>query len=438
MNIIRNLINKNLILVTLAIWLIVSVVYFCRTPPKTRSTDWWGHPIYTKIISQKHRFPKPHEHWQTYNPPLYYIINSFISPSYFKTNITIHKNRVRLLSILYGAITLWIILWLLKQTSENKMAQFLAALFISTTPNFVMIFTTYNNDSLNTMLCVGLIALAHKLNKNWSWKYGLILLIVATAAAYTKYTSLWCFLTVCILCCTNLLFKKFPSKNQLKIISIFILAFCLFTPWLIFRNYGQTKKFFPFNDYSIFNKKVSLGLILNNAKERLKIPVLQQPPNTWNNPFVDPQGNPGKKFNYWSMTFIHSVINEWSYTFPPEELIYLLLWVHLIVNLITLRKVFDLNITKQAFLSILVIHLIHLIYFLTLRESYGLATAISYRFIAWSYAAWAILYSKGLSGKEYWSYILRRIFLIGIILQVYFLFACDDTNFIDNSKGFLF
>ena len=337
MNIIKNLINKNLLLIALVVWLIIAISYLNRTGPEVRSTDWWGHLPYTKIIATEHRRPKPQEGWQTYNPPLYYIINSFIATSKIKTNDYTHKQSVRLASILYGIIVLIIIYWFLKQVTQDKLAQILTLLFIGTTPNYIFVFSIYNNDSLVTLFCVLLLFLCYKLNIKWSWKLAICFLIAAVAAIYTKYTALWCILTLCILNLLPILNKKLPSKNQIKIISILIFSTALLLPWLVFHNYRYSHKLFPFNDYSIFAKKITPGFIVNNAFERLKIPVLQEPKNTWDDPYIHScEGKSTKRPNYWSIVFVHSVINEWTFLKPDVEITFLMIWIQLINYLLNI------------------------------------------------------------------------------------------------------
>src|SRR3990167_6545068 len=107
-------INKYLTLfIVLFIWLTVASVYACRSVWFHRSSDHWGQLQYAEIIVRENRLPTPREGWITYNPPLYYFINSLLFPESIKSDKILHINSVRAMSIIYGAIAIAFMWWLL-------------------------------------------------------------------------------------------------------------------------------------------------------------------------------------------------------------------------------------------------------------------------------------------------------------------------------------
>lgn len=419
--------RENITLIALIFWIAVVVFYFIRTPTDVRSSDHWGQANYTKIIATEHRFPKPYEGWITYNPPLYYLVNSLIAPSYFKTNIDTHKNCVRVMSIVYGVLTLLITLWLVQQVSTDRWIQLLATLFVCTTPQHLIVFSTYNNDSLSTLLSVSTIALSYKLHKKWSNLYAFYLLLVSAAGNYTKHTFLWCVLTICIICWVNILRRGLSfARNEFKIILTLLLSLILLSPWLIFHNYRYSGKILPFNvESKLFPKKLTAEIIINNFKERMKVPILQESRETWKDPFVHPQGGMhSKKPNYWSMMFVHSIISTWSYDNPSFTFIYFLLLLHLFIGIVALINSLKSSTTKLAVFVIFVIHGIQISYYLTLNDCFDLGWATAYRYICWSRTCWAMLIANALLNCP----LLDKILRIGIISNLFFLMTVTGSG----------
>ena len=173
--------------------------------------------------------PKPYEGWQTYHPPLYYLINHFLAPSII-TDKEKHVSFVRFLSVLYGAVSIYAIGWLLLQIGIEKYPLFLSLLFIITQPKFVMLFSTYNNDSLLTMFSFIVIALCYKLYFNWSKKWAIVLLLASTAALYTKYSAILFLGVIVIILCKNLIIKKVkPLDIEIKILKVIFASLFIFS-----------------------------------------------------------------------------------------------------------------------------------------------------------------------------------------------------------------
>src|SRR3989338_386537 len=200
--------NRTVIEIVIAVWIIVAVGYLTHTPIDHRAHDISGHLEYTKIVFSELRLPHPYEGWETFQPPLYYLINSLIAPPHNILEGLYHIIYVRYLSVFYGLISILVIAWFLMKIDISPFYRMLVLLFIVTTPKFVFMFSSYNNDSLATMLSILIVGLSYKLFSDQSMRYRLLLLLVATLGPYAKYTALLAILSLLIFCSRNLLKLK--------------------------------------------------------------------------------------------------------------------------------------------------------------------------------------------------------------------------------------
>lgn len=430
--------NKNVCIVTIIFWVLVSLFYIARTPFDHRTHDFWGHLQYTEYIVRHNKFPSPYELSHSYYPPLYYSIAALINPDVLKfddVDKLAHINPVRYMSVLYGAITLWIIGIALQEFNLSPFLQLILLLFISTTPKYVFVFATYNNDSLLTMLSVAALVLSYKLYKGWSWKFAIWLLVVATASLYTKYTSIFYLFPVAILCFKNFLLNDISTHRRKKILSILIMSIVLFTPWMYYHNYLSTKKLFPANqDGAKYNLNPSLAEISKTLSTVLKIPIVQYTPLEWSEPWSYPTldqppdiASPAtKSYDYLSFVFVTSVIGEFKFTEPGEIFIWVILAIHLLMYLLSIVQVFKSEITKLSGVFIVLSHLMHLINIA--RGNLPVWGALmDFRYISFTWLAWAILHASVLANEKNWQFKISRILILGIIVQVYILMTVEGA-----------
>ena len=427
--------NKGISLkVVLVTWAILATIYFHHTPPGERALDTEGHIEYTGIICNECRLPKPYDGHETYHPPLYYLINSFIvpvSPNKEKMaslhtgdlpgGLEKHINYVQALSVCYGAIALWIVAWFLQTVTQDTPLQILVLLFIATTPKFVFVFSTYNNDSLVTLLCIAVTALSYKLYHKWCWKYAVFLLMTATAAVYTKYTSLFCMAVIVLMCCKNLLRRKLPGLIEKRIISTIALSIILFTPWMIFHNYHYTGIPITFNFNGDINRQLAFSQIKKTFSTVIKNPLTEKFPHEWDKPWAHSYECPETKHHdYLASSFVNSIIGEYEFIKPGVNYIWSILWLHLLGYIIALTQIFKSNITKAAACFIFFTHLINLASIALLNTPIN-PCFLDYRYICWSWIGWGILYASASSNKSILSRILNGALIIGISIQIYFL-----------------
>ena len=378
-----------------------------------------------KFIVKNNYLPAPYEDWETFQPPLYYLINSYIAPGSLREgNEESHANLVRFISIIYGALALLLIAGLLDDLKIDPLKQFLALLFLSTTPKFVLIFSTYNNDSLATLLCIGILTVSYKLYNKWSKHLSLILFILAVSAIYTKYSAIPCILAIIIICSKNILKLKPPNEVQRKIIITLTLALLSLLPWLIFHNYKYTNKLFPHNANYAIPKELTLEKRITNLSSVLKFPLLQK--EEWEHPWLSTTEEEKdtrkelKKHDYLAYSFISSVISHFVADTPSESFVWSMLLIHFYVIIICLFSMPKLNIGKLTFTLIL------LSYFFQLCHSSQFVPAhipgtLDFRYISWSYLGWVVLYSVSLAEKSFFAKLQKYLLIAGVLMHIYFL-----------------
>ncbi|MBI3591364.1 MAG: glycosyltransferase family 39 protein [Candidatus Melainabacteria bacterium] len=416
--------HRNLIgVVVTIIWLSIAINYCFRSPYDYRGHDIYGQLEYSEFIAKNHKLPTSNDCYQCYHPPLYYIIANLITPSILSFR-DYHINFVRGISVFYGTLVLWIILLVLEKVTTDKRAWLMTLLFIETTPAFVFIFSRYNNDSLLSLLSISALAIVFNVYFKWSQRLGILLFIVAAGCFYTKYTAVFCMLSLCLLCCKNFFLGKLLTENQFRILRILFLAFLLYSPWLVFHNYRHFKKITPLNFESRMYEKLDFGKALNTLSTVVKIPILQSTPKEWSEPWahsgLEQAHEATKRNDFFSFSFVTSIIGECSFDKPAVIFFWALLLIHLIIVLFGLKQSFKSNLTKLALSLILLGQLTHLSFTIFMKPPVWGCT-LDYRYICWSWLPWAVLYASALSDKTLLASVLKRIFVIGITIQVYIL-----------------
>ncbi len=417
--------EENLILpLIIVFWLILSTLYILHTPHYFRTHDFNPLVDYTKYILDHKSFPSPTYNYVTYHPPLYFLINFFVLLCFNGDNL-LHIEVVRFLSVFYGAITISLIYGALSEIGLKKSAIILALLLTITTPAFIFVFTTYNNDSLLVLLTVSILVFSYSLYNTWSLSDAIALLITCICALYTKYTSLWCFLVIILFCIKDFILNKRFEVNRIKLISIFLIAFIFFTPWMILHNYHHTKKLFPtsfeskiIHKTNILESIKTVSGILNFSSEVLE-KNLSSP---WAYPGFHAAHPETKRDNYFSFAFVTSIIGEFIFTAPCVIFIWFIFIVHLLLGVFSLNEIFKSRISKFAIFIIATTYLIHILFCAKLYYPvYG--SYIDFRYIAWCYFPWAILYSILLDKSK----ISRALCLAGIIVQIFIILTVKGT-----------
>ncbi len=416
---------RHLYTIVISVWVIIAAGYCIRVPIDHIADNFWSHVENTKIIVTQHRLPFPNEGQEAVQMPLYYLLNSLIVPRDIMNNVIVHINFVKALSILYGAISLIVIGLFLKEVTNKPGPKLLSLLFIATTPNFIIIFTMYNNDSLEILLSILLSYLSYKLYNKWSWFCAIALFITTVIALYVKLTALFSISIVLLLCLIEIFCVKKHILETQRIIITFFISILFLLPWLVFNNHknsGQLILLCP--PYS--REQPNTNITVNQIKQLIgitcKISALQPNKPNYINEWDDPWPHTAwyhihpstKRYDYWAYTFISSIIGDATYTNPSVLYIWIIYWIHLIAYLGGLVKAHVSRITQLSGFSILLTYLFQIlsvIFFLDLPHR-----SMTYRYIAWNFAPWAILYTNLLCTKLEFSFILKICLLIGILI----------------------
>lgn len=408
-------------------WFIISLNFIATTPLSFCSNDAYEHKQYVEIISKEHRLPGPHENFVTYHPPLYYLIGSLVSYP-ISVNENLHIKSMRLLSSFFGAIALITIFWFLNSLYKEININLLVTIFIATTPKFFFIFNSYTNDSLSTLAGICLIALSYKIRSNWSNKLAILLFFVTVIGVHAKYTVFWCIAIVFIFCFKNLFLRfKLPEKNEIKLFCILVFAVICFLPWAYFHNYKYTKELFPIRhmDQPYVIKTIyipehikTLNSIFNSSIFNLE---------KFKKPFLYPAGGPYSKINdYVSYSSISSVIGEFEIFKPNIIFVWMILGIHLLMYLISIKEILKSSVNQASLAFILLTHLIQIANIARLKVFCCLGFFLDYRFILWSIVCWSVLYSSAAHKSKY----IIAVLFIGIVIQAYFL-----ATVVGNSYG---
>lgn len=371
-----------------------------------------------------------------HQPPLYYLINSLIArdtlfPNHYHENPTLHINIVRALSVVYGGLTLFFLSFFLQQVTKCELDKLLVLLYLCTTPKFVNIFTSYNNDTLAILLIAVLSMIAYKLCYKPSRLLEICLFITATASIFTKYTSVLFIIAVITICCKNFLKLKLPTKNELKIVFILIFSLTSLIPWVHYctKISNPPIPLFPPWDSTVFNgiHNTDYRWLMRNTKQALKmvvrIPILQLPKQAWEDPWTHTLNEPQtKKGDYWAYSWISSVIGAVIYNKPSQQVIWLLLFIHLIVYILAFRELFRSKVTRLATFVIFSTSFMHLAYLVN-KDFTG--SAFDYRYLGWNLGSWTILILSALSNPSFRFIPKRMLMIVAILINTYVVMVGD-------------
>ena len=419
-----DLLKSKVVQVSLGLWIIIGFTVLNNIPFDRFCHDFWAHIEYTKILVNQHRLPKPGEGFETHQQPLFYLIASLIAPKALNTNLEFHVNCVRIISLLFGAFSIIVIAWLLNEVTKNKWIQLLTLLFIETTPKFVFIFSVYNNDSFVTFFSMLIAALAYKFYKENNNFYLKLLFVVSILALYSKLSSLLPILCLIVLCLFQII--KYPDAKmnfksvEMKIVTALFISLLSLIPVAIY-NHKCIGVYFP----SLDIKGLAYELKFKPEKTFVAIftpiSLLTDFKDKWNDPLVHPWPHAASKKNdYWAFNYLTSVYGEFDFQSPQKLILWVVLLTHLFIYIIALTKIFESGTGKLAGAVILLAHLFQIAHVIKNPFSCNM----DFRFVAWLYLLWSVLYVKVLKTQNTWySRHISNIMLLGIIFSLYFLFT---------------
>lgn len=299
---------KRLFLLIVVIWAAIGIPYLFRTPYYVRSNDVPAHLGFVQVLAKEHRLPTNAETYQSWQPPLFYEIAARLAPS--SPN---HTAYVRLLSWATGILFLLAILMFMVELKVPPLAVALALAFLVTTPKFVMVFTSYNNDILANTLGVWIVYLVWQLRKKWSTRLAWLLFILAAAAINTKLTMVTLFASLAVLLVIDAVLKPRQRQVNLKLAGLGLAGLLTILPWMALHNLPASGSLLP-TPFAMMPEGMRFyrSPITILEPPGLKIgqwatPFLYQPPIT---------GLQWKGQNFWSAVFVTSIYGENAFSKP--------------------------------------------------------------------------------------------------------------------------
>src|SRR6185437_7364716 len=169
-------------------------------------------------------------------------------------------------------------------TSEgfSPLSQLLPLAFLATTPKFIFVFSSYNNDAPAALLGAALIVVSAALMKRWRPSLAAALFLLTVAGLYTKLTVVFALGAIGILVAVQVAERRMSLRTALSFAAVFAMGALCLSPWAL-KNYRATHHFFPSNV---------------DVRENIKAPLLQSPLRTLLN---FPGATPGE----WSDPYAH-------------------------------------------------------------------------------------------------------------------------------------
>ncbi len=419
----QNLESKKLRLygIFLFFWLVLAMNYLERTPHDHRTHDINGHINYTLILINQNRLALPYEGWETFHPPVYYIINSNIEKELVKKgDIAPHIKGVRSFSILYGLGSIAILAWFINKLQISTFSKLLVLGFITTTPKFLFLFTTYNNDSLSTFICFTIIWLSYKLYFKDSKDLSILLFLICAIGLHVKYSCTGCIIAIATSIKAYEFYKKKKSATSKKLILVLLSSLLSLIPWLYFHNYKHTKKYFPENLDYLTHKGDDIKGKWKTLTEVLKLPDK----NEWKHPFcygrtADAEVFKTNKTDFFSFFFIDSIIGENLYSKPSMVVFRIILLINLFLFVLALINPHKGISYKLCVIFILIGIIINL--FNTIRYKTILISLFGFRYVAWIWLPQTILYGISLKRNNTYEMTIKALLVVGILINIYIL-----------------
>lgn len=452
-NFLNSINRKSFYLILIGFWIVLSYSYMIKTRVDVRAHDFIQHVEYTQIIVNENRLPKPMETWESYHPPLYYIINSLISAESIKglnlhneihndeSAILKHCNAVRFLSILYGLFSLLIISLLLEEIFKYSGLNLLVLLLICSTPKFVFLFTTYNNDSLATFFCILTVYLSFRLFNNWNRKDAFLLVLITSLSLYTKYSTLFCMIAILsIVFLIRFIKKEKISTTEIKFLLVFLSSVIILLPWLVFHNYKYTNKLLPVRFQHKVMSTFNIDQLISNLSSI--IPILNKTIKTkdteWKDPWVYPSWENTqpheytKENDYPVFVFLTSLFGETDFSQNLVKIAWYIFFIRLLLIALIIRiGLKSKDILSVALMFIGISHLIHILYLSRIIAPIH-GSFQDYRFLAWNLPAFAVLV-KGMFDAKNDNFFKKNqnlfcfIVLSAIFLQSAFIMELSPT-----------
>lgn len=229
--------------ILLTVWVLLALNFIFTLPDMEYfAHDMGGHVQYTQLMYQHKELPSPYQGWQTYQPPLYYLINQLLAPG-----SPDHVLYVRLFSIVYGAVFLLCCHVIMNYWSIPKPAQLLSLVYFMSIPAFVHLFTTYNNDALVSALASAIIAAVVGFYFSRKRSLLVLLFVLAVLGMYAKYNIVLLLGAIGIFFCCAVARKAVTVRTAALIVLPLFVGSLMIVPYLRMHTFKHTGKYLTHN-----------------------------------------------------------------------------------------------------------------------------------------------------------------------------------------------
>jgi len=392
----------------LLLWAAVAIPFTLRTPDESYSHDYQDHVAYTQFIHHEKRLPHPGEGGgEGHQPPLYYLLASQLVVSSAR-----HVRVVRLFSVFLGALTLLLLQASMKTLGVKTMPGLAALAFCATTPHFLFLFSSYNNDALTIFWAIFLWTLFLRYIQDPSSlkAWGLGALTVAGFFSKFSFGVAWATLVAAAL--YLVMRKQLTARDFKRFIMVQGVAIIPVLGWIYFHNVQTSGQWTVLNAID-----VPLQRLPNSPLE-----TILTPPGFTNREWVTPYADVflpiGKKNSLTAYAWVTSIFGEYNFRHLQDFWVWFILWVHTLWLLTALPQI------RRSPLSVtmgiaLVGGWLGLAAFVWARP---LGTAMDFRYVAWLWLPLTVLRAQALDstpfGKGSWSQkTVFTIILLGIVIQ---------------------
>jgi 4-amino-4-deoxy-L-arabinose transferase-like glycosyltransferase len=389
------------VLAVVGFWIAASGLFVLRSPSPAYTHDFRGHLQHTVILFRAHRLAFPREGWETYQPPLYYLINCLLVPTHES-----HVLRVRLMSTLFGGISLLLMSWMLTRRRVAASIQVLVLCFIATTPAFLFLFTTYNNDSLAVPLAMGILITAFEYVSRPERRKLVLLGALTIAGLYTKLSVAFPIVALAVVLGGYVLLGKLAWARVWPVFAVLAVSVLMLAPWLIGHNYRLSGRLIPTSADAYTNDAYHLP--------HSSLRTVLTPPGwtrgEWKDPFAHVwEAENHKKNSFLAYLFDTSVFGEYTFEFLPAVLPWGMLLIHAGLWLAAIWRARQ-SSEGLACLGLIVVGFL-CASSLIFRAPFG--GFMDFRYIAWVWLPGALIYATCLLRQSFF----RVVMAVGSLLN---------------------
>ncbi|CAN5431340.1 hypothetical protein BH09VER1_BH09VER1_30620 [soil metagenome] len=212
------------------------LLYLCGTPNSIRSYDWEGHLQYVQYVATHLALPPFDLGWETFQPPLFYVIFGLIGRLVFALGGSYHLAIVlwQLASFALSGLTLFVALWISHLLFPGPVHRwrlwFLAGL--AALPGFVIFSSWISNDILFALLSFAFLAAFLSFWRSPRWRPWLAVSVITGLGLLTKSNAL---VFVPIVFMTVLLATGLSWMKKARYLAVFLALVCLVAGWFLAR-----------------------------------------------------------------------------------------------------------------------------------------------------------------------------------------------------------